>query len=279
MTNLTIDILKSTERSKEVYRIGTFSKLTGASIRTLRYYDEIDLFKLDNIDIYTGYRYYSDAKIEEYKIITELKNVGFTLEEIKNYWNNFDDFKMNEKKQQLLNQINITKEKIKKIDYLRSCIHNGKIILNNPTYEIEHQKVKKIDNNLNTIKRIVKASYDQLLFQRKTNLNQTLANDVKSKKATYYIIYENSSITDDFIIYNSNNLLDINLNNPDSTFNSIELMHLIFDKLKSDYKYITILIKLTDKGKINLAKQYGFIEDNQITKNQIKYIQMKKNLN
>ncbi len=262
-----------------MYRIGTFSKLTGASIRTLRYYDEIDLFKPDNIDIYTGYRYYSDAKIEEYKIITELKNVGFTLEEIKNYWNNFDDFKMNEKKQQLLNQINITKEKIKKIDYLRSCIHNGKIILNNPTYEIEHQKVKKIDNNLNTIKRIVKASYDQLLFQRKTNLNQTLANYVKSKKATYYIIYENSSITDDFIIYNSNNLLDINLNNPDSTFNSIELMHLIFDKLKSDYKYITILIKLTDKGKINLAKQYGFIEDNQITKNQIKYIQMKKNLN
>ena len=39
-------------------RIGEFSKLSGVPIRTLRYYDEIDLFK----PIYVnekGYRYYS----------------------------------------------------------------------------------------------------------------------------------------------------------------------------------------------------------------------------
>ena len=41
-------------------RIGEFSKLTGVPIRTLRYYDEIDLFKPADIDLFTDYRYYSE---------------------------------------------------------------------------------------------------------------------------------------------------------------------------------------------------------------------------
>jgi len=109
-------------------RIGEFSIRTGASIRTLRYYDEIDLFKPSEIDLFTGYRYYTENQIEEIELINTLKSVGFTLEEIKKYWNNFDNEIMLKKKQQLQEQIENVNQSIKKIDYLRSSIVEGKIV-------------------------------------------------------------------------------------------------------------------------------------------------------
>lgn len=123
-------------------KIGDFSKRTGASIRTLRYYDEIDLFKPSEIDLFTNYRYYSEEQIEDLNLINELKDVGFSLDEIKNYWNNFDNDKMLQKKQELLNEIDNINTKIRKVDYLRSNIVNGKIILNNKIKE--RNKVKSL---------------------------------------------------------------------------------------------------------------------------------------
>ena len=42
-----------------MYKIGEFSALTGLSVKTLRYYDEINLLKPSNVDNYTNYRYYT----------------------------------------------------------------------------------------------------------------------------------------------------------------------------------------------------------------------------
>lgn len=125
-----------------LYKIGDFSKITGASIRTLRYYDSIDLFKPKEIDLFTNYRYYSEEQIEEFKIITDLKECGFSLEEIKEYWNNFNNDIMIRKKQELLNEIENINEKIRKVDYLRNNIVNGKICINRK--EINKNKTKTI---------------------------------------------------------------------------------------------------------------------------------------
>lgn len=125
-----------------LYKIGDFSKITGASIRTLRYYDSIDLFKPKEIDLFTNYRYYSEEQIEEFKIITDLKECGFSLEEIKEYWNNFNNDIMIRKKQELMNEIENINEKIRKVDYLRNNIVDGKISINRK--EINKNKTKTI---------------------------------------------------------------------------------------------------------------------------------------
>lgn len=113
-----------------MYRIGEFAKITGLSITTLRYYDEIDLFKPEEIDIFTSYRYYNETQIEDIKTINDLKEIGFSLEEIKKYWNNFNNQIMLNKKQELLKEENLIKEKIKKLDIMRSQIVSGKIMQN-----------------------------------------------------------------------------------------------------------------------------------------------------
>lgn len=66
-----------------MYSIGEFAKLLGINSKTLRYYDLIGILKPSAVDKYTGYRSYSNSQIAEYKKIVYLKNLGFTLEEIK----------------------------------------------------------------------------------------------------------------------------------------------------------------------------------------------------
>ena len=66
-----------------MHSIGEFAKLLGINSKTLRYYDLIGILKPSAVDKYTGYRSYSNSQIAEYKKIVYLKNLGFTLEEIK----------------------------------------------------------------------------------------------------------------------------------------------------------------------------------------------------
>ena len=66
-----------------LYKIGEFSKLVNVPVKTLRYYDEINLFKPQEIDLFSGYRYYSEKQIDDLEVILSLKEVGFSLEEIK----------------------------------------------------------------------------------------------------------------------------------------------------------------------------------------------------
>lgn len=123
-------------------RIGEFSKLSGVPIRTLRYYDEIDLFKPAEIDLFTDYRYYKEEQIEDLNLINNLKDVGFSLEEIKSNWNHFNNEVMLNKKKELKQKLENINESIKKIDYLRSNIVDGKII--QKLREKDDRKVKTL---------------------------------------------------------------------------------------------------------------------------------------
>ena len=110
-----------------LYRIGEFSKLTGIPIRTLRYYDSIDLFKPSEVDLFTSYRYYKEEQVKDLELINELKEVGFTLEEIRDNWNNFSEALFLKRKEKLLEEIELKNEAIKKTDILRSKLKDGKI--------------------------------------------------------------------------------------------------------------------------------------------------------
>jgi len=63
-------------------KIGDFSKLSQVSIKTLRYYDEMDLLKPIEVDRSTGYRYDSASQLPRLHRILALKDLGFSLEQI-----------------------------------------------------------------------------------------------------------------------------------------------------------------------------------------------------
>ena len=109
------------------YKIGEFSKLTNVPVKTLRYYDEIDLFKTIETDFLSNYRYYTEEQISDLEIILELKEAGFLLEEIKSHWNNWQDVDFLNQKQKVYEERENLNKKIKKIDELRTRISNGMI--------------------------------------------------------------------------------------------------------------------------------------------------------
>lgn len=124
------------------YKIGEFSKLVKVPVKTLRYYDEISLFKPKEVDIFSNYRYYLESQVPELNLILELKEAGFTLEEIKKYWNKWDDKILLEQKEKIYLEKEKINNKIKKLDELRTRIKDG-IIYNKDTDIISIKERKK----------------------------------------------------------------------------------------------------------------------------------------
>ncbi|WP_430510037.1 MerR family transcriptional regulator [Gottfriedia solisilvae] len=68
---------------EKLYTIGEVSKLVNISIKALRYYDKINLFKPAYVDPDTNYRYYKDSQLHLLDLIKSLKYIGTPLEEMK----------------------------------------------------------------------------------------------------------------------------------------------------------------------------------------------------
>ncbi len=77
-----------------MFKIGDFSRLTRVSLKTLRHYDEIDLFKPAFVDPFTEYRYYSFDQLPRLNRILALKGLGFSLDQIQQML--ADDLKVEE---------------------------------------------------------------------------------------------------------------------------------------------------------------------------------------
>ena len=63
------------------YTIGTFSKMTNITTRTLHYYDEIGLLTANRTE--SGHRYYTKKELITLQRIVSLKFLGYSLDTIK----------------------------------------------------------------------------------------------------------------------------------------------------------------------------------------------------
>jgi MerR family transcriptional regulator, thiopeptide resistance regulator len=71
------------------FKVGDLSKRTGLSIRTLHYYDEIGLLAPSH-RTESGYRVYGKQDIIRLQQIITLKQIGFSLEDVRNCLDNGD---------------------------------------------------------------------------------------------------------------------------------------------------------------------------------------------
>ena len=66
-----------------MFTIGEFSKVTGLTVKTLRFYHEEGLLAPSFVDPQTGYRHYDNRQIETARTIAYLRGLEFPLAEIK----------------------------------------------------------------------------------------------------------------------------------------------------------------------------------------------------
>ena len=112
-----------------MYKIGELSKLCNISVKTLRYYDAEGLLIPDEIDKFTGYRYYSASKLENCYRIIALKELGFSLDEIRVQLTTKDNEKitagLNAKFAELQALVETTQTQLRKIESIKNNLTEG----------------------------------------------------------------------------------------------------------------------------------------------------------
>ena len=102
---------------KRLYRIGMFANLCRTTIKTLRYYDDQNLLKPKSVDVETGYRYYEASQIADVHRILALRNMGFSIEEIRKILNGKSEKDLlQQKKQQIITEISQLTAKLAQIE-------------------------------------------------------------------------------------------------------------------------------------------------------------------
>lgn len=106
-------------------KIGELSKLSGVSIQTIRFYEEKGLICPVMVDRWTNYRYYDESGVARLREIAHLKELCFSLKEIKDLNQESIDLKVIETHK----QIRKLQENIHKLSSIR--IENGGLIMKN----------------------------------------------------------------------------------------------------------------------------------------------------
>ncbi|MBP2622274.1 MerR family transcriptional regulator [Streptococcus panodentis] len=107
-----------------ILRIGEFSKINHISIQTLRFYDQIGLLTPHWIDPDSSYRYYHINQSSLVDAIQYLRQLDFSLEEIKEILSDKDNFHLHQlieqRYQNLLQERDILSQRIEELEHFRS---------------------------------------------------------------------------------------------------------------------------------------------------------------
>ena len=110
--------------------IKEFAELTGVSVRTLHYYDEIGILKPSFVDKQNGYRYYNDDSIIKMQEILFYRELDFPLKEIRLILSSPDYDKKTALKEQK-NLLTLKKDRLERlITALDSAMKGEKIAMN-----------------------------------------------------------------------------------------------------------------------------------------------------
>ena len=115
-------------------QIKEFAELTGVSVRTLHYYDEIGLLKPSEVDAQNGYRFYDEKSLERMQEILFYRELDFSLKTIAQILSSPDY----DKQQALSRQRQLLIAKKERLEQLIVAIDNvekGKSFMKNNEYE------------------------------------------------------------------------------------------------------------------------------------------------
>ncbi len=145
-------------KQKIEFTIGEMSRLHNIPVKTLRYYDSVNLFKPSKINHKNSYRYYSIEQFELLNSIKFLRHMGFSIEDIKKHISkkstaSFMDSlqgykKLNESEINRLEEINRSlEERIAELENFQGSSEFGKISIR----EFPDRNILYLDENVSDI--------------------------------------------------------------------------------------------------------------------------------
>ena len=133
-------------------KIGEFSRLMQVTVKTLRHYEQKGLLIPDEIDEWTGYRYYSITQMSKLNSIRQLQQLGFTLEEIKEL---YDDESHTPSVEQLTKKIEETEKQLQRLMARRNQLLE---------WMDSHKKIKKMEKfSIESLPEVIVASHREII--------------------------------------------------------------------------------------------------------------------
>ena len=102
---------------EQLYKIGMFANMNRVTIKTLRYYDEQKLLHPVYVDEENGYRYYAAGQMAQLHRIIALKNMGFSIDDIRKIIDGAEEKSfLLEKKQEILKELAVLTDKLSQVE-------------------------------------------------------------------------------------------------------------------------------------------------------------------
>ena len=101
------------KEKEQLYKIGMFANMNRVTIKALRYYDEQKLLVPVYVDEENGYRYYAAGQMAQLHRIIALKNMGFSIDDIRKIIEGAEEKSfLLVKKQEILKEIAVLTDKL-----------------------------------------------------------------------------------------------------------------------------------------------------------------------
>ncbi|MEG0855203.1 MAG: MerR family transcriptional regulator [Terrisporobacter sp.] len=152
---------------KDFFTIGEISKLFDINAKTLRYYDDIDLFKPSHVNLQNKYRYYTLDQFQYLETIKYLKELGLSLDKIKYHLNNVNAEAVIHS---LEEQNQIIDQKISELQLIKQKIDTKIIQIKDSTRNDLLECIREIDfdeRQALQLRNSIKSNYDIELSLRK----------------------------------------------------------------------------------------------------------------
>lgn len=153
-----------------MYNVGDVSEMTGLSIKTLHYYEKLGLLKPKR-EPRNGYRIYEDHDLLKLQEIMILKKMGFTLTEVKQFYQQQDIDNTENRKEQVwstaikrqIDTLSREEERINKLKYLLQSM----LYAIEATGEVNHDHFETFIKELTRVNKDDKYHYRSKTFTDK----------------------------------------------------------------------------------------------------------------
>lgn len=130
-----------------MYSIGEFSRISGLSVKTLRFYHEKRLLVPARVESGSGYRHYDGRNRETAQVIVALRQLDFSLEQIAQILAGHDDDAdilefLERQKSTLQNELLRRREIVNTLDSIIQQEREARNIMQTSGYEIEQKTVE-----------------------------------------------------------------------------------------------------------------------------------------
>ena len=125
-------------------QIKEFAELTGVSVRTLHYYDEIGLLKPSEVDEHSGYRFYDEKSLERMQEILFYRELDFSLKTIGQIISSPDYDKqqaLSRQRQLLLAK----KERLERLIYALDGLEKGEGLMKNEYEDLKNKYAEEVE--------------------------------------------------------------------------------------------------------------------------------------